>query len=176
MVHKHTLVFAGYFISREGLDEWSERREKVDSTYRRCLAGWKGLVSDAVELYLEKKNLGHAVKYQFLPKPEHGDCGRHCWNCNFIFYRRHGTIGSMAKCRLKDWKRLEEKATDLEVKKKLEETLGIELSGWTIIIWGPTGMLYDARPEMFDERGAELIEQLENGPIGPCGGNPPPLP
>ncbi|KAG9127382.1 hypothetical protein FRC07_014442 [Ceratobasidium sp. 392] len=172
----NTLVFAGYFISREGLDEWSESREQVDPMYKRCLARRKGLVSDAVELYLERKGLGHIVKYQFPPKPEHGGCGGHCWNCNFIFYRRRGMISSMAKCKPKDWERFEEKDTDVEAKNKVEETLNIQLSEWTTIVWGPTGMLYDAKREMFDERGAQLIEELEDGPVGPCGGNPPPVP
>ncbi|KAG9109211.1 hypothetical protein FRC07_008355 [Ceratobasidium sp. 392] len=172
MVPKKTLVISGYFIPREDLDSWSESEEKVNPEYKKCLKQEGGFVTIAVALYLRKMKLGHLFKLQFAPKPEHGGCGGHCWNCNVVFHRRYGTISSMAKCRPKDWKRFEQKATDSEAKRVIEDLLHLQLSDWTTIVWGPTAMVYDATCEMWEARGAELVQELENSPPGPCGGDP----
>ncbi|KAG9119560.1 hypothetical protein FRC07_005364 [Ceratobasidium sp. 392] len=172
---KKTIVLAGWFIPREELDKWSEREEKVNEVYRRCLKQEAGFVTLAVYAYLRKHQLEKSIKYHFTPMPKHGNCGRHCWNCNIVYYRRYGEVSSMAKCKPGHWKRFEPKPADLEVKKQIEDVLNLQLSEWTTIVWGPTAMVYDATCEMFEARGAELIEELENSPPGPCGPDPPPL-
>ncbi|KAG8777952.1 hypothetical protein FRC12_000106 [Ceratobasidium sp. 428] len=149
---RNTTIYAGYYISREDLNKWSEREEKVDGGWKKCLTRKKGLVDLAVDSYLWRKQISHLVKQQFPPKPEHG---------------------GLANCQLKDWERFRETPVDREVKEKLEEVLHIGLSEWTTIVWAPRGMLYGATDEMVKQGGTELIERLENGPPGPCGGDPP---
>jgi hypothetical protein len=63
---------------------------------------------------------------------------------------------------------VEERPADLKAKTKLEN-LGLKISNWSVIVWGPTGMVYDLTREMFDERRDEIVELLERGPPGPCG-------
>ncbi|KAG8781093.1 hypothetical protein FRC12_022250 [Ceratobasidium sp. 428] len=172
-MHRNTTVYAGYYISREGLNSWSEREEKDNEGWKKCLTRKKGLVDLAIDSYLWRKKIGHLVKQQFPPKPEHGGCGSHCWNSNFIFYRRCGVTKSLANFKPKDWERFKETPADREVKKQLEDILHIELSEWTTIVWAPRGMLYEPTEEMVKQGGADLIERLENGPPGPCGDDPP---
>ncbi|KAG8781091.1 hypothetical protein FRC12_022248 [Ceratobasidium sp. 428] len=176
MAPRKTLVLSGYFISREKLDQWSEHQEKINPVYKRCLRQEAGFVDFAVDSYLRKNKLGGLVKQQYTPMPEHGGCGAHCSNWNIVLYRRYGETTSLAKCKPTVWKRFEEKPADLDVKQKIESALHLELSEWTTIVWGPTAMMYNATLEAFEERKTELVEQIENGPPGPCGGDPPPLP
>ncbi|KAG8679335.1 hypothetical protein FRC09_019037 [Ceratobasidium sp. 395] len=175
-MQRKTLVYVGYFISKEELAQWSEREAQSSPVYRQCLKREAGSIAFALGLYLRKLKLGISIKCQFVPKLEHGGCGFHCWNMNLVFYRRYAEARTLATCKPAEWKRFAEKATDLEVKQKLEDALNIELSEWTIIVWAPTAMLYNVAPEEFEERKAEFMEQIENGPPGPCGGDPPPLP
>ncbi|KAG8777954.1 hypothetical protein FRC12_000108 [Ceratobasidium sp. 428] len=177
MAPRKTCVYAGYFILRKDLVEWSKREAKINLVYKRCLRQEAGFVDLAVDSYLREKRLGDLVKYQYMPIPEHGACGRHCSNWNLVLYRRYGEANSLATC-LKPtvWERFKPKPADLAVKQKLEDALGLELSEWTTIAWCPTAMLYDVVPEMLEQGKTELIERIERGPPGPCGENPPPLP
>ncbi|KAG9119561.1 hypothetical protein FRC07_005365 [Ceratobasidium sp. 392] len=174
MAPRRTIVVSGWFICKEILENWSECEEKVNADYRKCLKREAGTGPLAVASYLRMKKLGRLVKLQYTLKPEHGGCGRHCWNHNIVFYRRFGGIPSMSKCRPADWKRFEQEDADFEIKQRLEDALHFQLSNWSTIVWGPTAMVYDASREMWETRGAELVEKLENGPVGPWGGNPPP--
>ncbi|KAG8781090.1 hypothetical protein FRC12_022247 [Ceratobasidium sp. 428] len=121
----NTTIYAGYYTSREDLNKWSEREEKVNGGWKKCLTRKKGLVDLAVDSYLWRKKIPHLVKQQFPPKLEHGGCGLHRWNSSFIFYRRCGVTKSLANCKLKDWQRFRETPVDREVKEKLEEVLHI---------------------------------------------------
>ncbi|KAG9105141.1 hypothetical protein FRC07_009577 [Ceratobasidium sp. 392] len=173
---RQTTVFAGYVISKEDLEDWSEREEKVNPLYKKCLIGKDGAISLAIDYYLRREKLDHLSSQQHPPKLEHGGCGYHCEQSNYIFYRRRGTVSSMANAKPRDWKRLQESQADIEAKAQLETALHIKLSKWTIIIWGPRAMLYDPPLELFEGGKPELVEELQNGPPGPCGAAPPPKP
>ncbi|KAG8777955.1 hypothetical protein FRC12_000109 [Ceratobasidium sp. 428] len=176
MAPRLTSVYAGYFVSKEELDQWSKREAEVNLAYKRCLRQEAGFVGFAIDAHLSNKLGVDLVKRQYMPKPEHGGCGRQCSNLNMVFYRRYAETNSLANCKPAVWKRFEEKSADVEVKRKLEETLHLELSDWTTIVWAPTAMIYNLVPEEFEESKAEIIERIERGPPGPCGGDPPPLP
>ncbi|KAG8720469.1 hypothetical protein FRC09_009518 [Ceratobasidium sp. 395] len=176
MAPRLTSIYAGYFVSKEELVQWSKREAEVNPAYKRCLRQEAGFFGFAIDAYLSKNKLGDLVKRQYMPMPEHGGCGRQCSNWNTVFCRRHAEANSLANCKPAVWKRFEPKHADLEVKQKLKETLHIELSDWTTIVWGPTAMVYNVTPEEFEDSKAKIIEQIERGPPGPCGGDPPPLP
>lgn len=65
------------------------------------------------------------------------------------------------------WHKVVETSVDAEVKARLDE-LGLKLSGWSIIVRGPIGLVYDLGPEIFEERRDEIMTVLERGGPGPC--------
>ncbi|KAG9080911.1 hypothetical protein FRC06_006004 [Ceratobasidium sp. 370] len=166
---KHrTVILAGYCISKEDLKDWSDHKAKTDEYYRRGLeAGGRASIL-GVKFWLQVQKLDHLIQQQHPPEPEHGGCDFRCPRFNYIFYRRRATIWTMAKFRSADWARLVEKPSDIEVKEKLEAAFGFKLSRWTVVLWGPRGMVYDPTPDMFEAQKDEIVQRLENGPPGPC--------
>ncbi|KAG8679954.1 hypothetical protein FRC08_016631 [Ceratobasidium sp. 394] len=165
---KRTLILAGYYISREELEARSKHQAQTDNYYRRGYeVGGKSSVL-GVQFWLERQNLSHLFEQQHPPKAEHVGCDLRCYNINYIFYRHQARADTVANLEPKHWARLEEKPGDIEARKKLEAVFGFKLSEWTVVFWGPRGMVYDPKPETFKERKAEMAELLENGPPGPC--------
>ncbi|KAG9090049.1 hypothetical protein FS749_000859 [Ceratobasidium sp. UAMH 11750] len=162
-------ILGGYYMSREDLESWSDREAGVNPAFKRCLDRNSGSVGLAVADYLRKQKLDHLVGRQHPPKAEHGACkATRCNNTNYIFYRRIAMIRTMTNFRPYDWEQFQETPFDQEVKAKLEQALNMTLPKWSMIVWGPRAMLYDPTPEMFNEKGDELVELLQNGPLGPC--------
>lgn len=96
---------------------------------------------------------------------QHGACDVHCEEENFLFYRRHALTPSLAK--FHSWHKVVETPADAEIKVRLGE-LGLKLSEWSIIAWGPTGVVYDLTPEAFQEKKDEIMKTLEQAGPGPC--------
>ncbi|KAG9090050.1 hypothetical protein FS749_000860 [Ceratobasidium sp. UAMH 11750] len=69
----------------------------------------------------------------------------------------------MANFKPHDWEWFKETPADREVKAQLERNLSMTLPEWAMVVWGPRAMLYDPTPEMFEERGDELVESRQNG-------------
>ncbi|KAG9090051.1 hypothetical protein FS749_000861 [Ceratobasidium sp. UAMH 11750] len=165
----NTSILGGYCIPKEELKAWSTREAESNPLYKQILDRKGGNPNLAVESYLWRHGLGRLIKQQNPRKAEHGGCGFHCIHTNFIFYRRCATIVKMTNFKPHDWERFKETPADREVKERLENTLNMTLPEWSMVVWGPRAMLYDPTPEMFEERGDELVELLRNGPPGPCG-------
>ncbi|KAG8739140.1 hypothetical protein FRC10_006110 [Ceratobasidium sp. 414] len=147
--------------SREEAEAWSKHKTQTDDYFRR------GYEAVGVQFWLERQNLSHLFEQQHPPKPE---------SLMDFLYRSMGaatiavtistTFSTVAETVAKHWARLEEKPADIEAKKKLEAVFGLKVSDWTVVFWGPQGMVYNPRPETFGERKAEMAELLENGPNG----------
>lgn len=74
-----------------------------------------------------------------------------------MFYRRNRTY-NIPLGRFSDWNNYQEIEADLQCK-KLIESLGLNISGWTTASWvGRKGLFYNFSPEVLDG----LVERMED--------------